>query len=659
MAGRIPQSFIDDLLDRVDIVDVIDRRVKLKKTGKNYSARCPFHDEKTPSFSVNPEKQFYYCFGCGAGGNALGFVMDYENIDFPQAVENLAQNAGLEVPREQTRGGEGSSPQEPPNKPLYAAMEQAATYFKDALRQHPAKDAAVDYLKNRGLTGVIARDFGLGFAPPGWDNLRKELGDNDATKDRGVQAGVLVKNDAGRVYDRFRNRIVFPIRDRRGRVIAFGGRVLDDEKPKYLNSPESPIFHKGRELYGLYEAKRSNRRLERIIVVEGYMDVIALAQAGISYAVATLGTATSTEHLERIFRSVPEVIFCFDGDEAGRKAAERALHNTLPTMADGRQARFLFLREGEDPDSMVRKEGTTAFLDSLTTAVPLEEFLFQSAGAGLDLSTMEGRASLSKRALPLIRQFPEGVFRELMFQALAERAGLELSSLMKLEVPPPPPIEEPASDKRFEDYPSDYHPDFAGGDSGNDYPHQDLPQDAPPYDSAPYDSAPNDGAWGSAQPKQRPALESAINRHATLTQAAIALLLHKPAIAALADGHTLDDLPGTEGTLLREILALLQKRPESSTGMLLGHWHGTTEGDLLANLAGQERLIPAEGIENQFRDVIRKLGAVPLRQRISEEISELKSRSYDQLSGDDKIRMRELLRALRDLDSRSGPEGVD
>jgi DNA primase len=440
MAGRIPQSFIDDLLDRVDIVDVIDRRVKLRKTGKNYSARCPFHDEKTPSFSVNPEKQFYYCFGCGAGGNALGFVMDYENIDFPQAVETLASTQGLDVPRETTpgdRGQPGGAAQAPPNKPLYDLLERSAAYYRDALRGHGDRERAVDYLKGRGLSGVIARDFGLGFAPPGWDNLLRHLGDDEAAIKRAVEAGVVVRNDAGRVYDRFRDRIVFPIRDRRGRVIAFGGRVLGDEKPKYLNSPETPVFHKGRELYGLYEARRANRRLERILVVEGYMDVIALAQAGISYAVATLGTATSTEHLERIFRVVPEVVFCFDGDEAGRKAAARALHSALPTMADGRQARFLFLREGEDPDSLVRKEGPGAFLDLVEAAQPLEEFLFASQAEGLDTGTMEGRASLSKRALPLIRELPKGVFRELMFQALAERTGLELESLMRLELPPP------------------------------------------------------------------------------------------------------------------------------------------------------------------------------------------------------------------------------
>ncbi|WP_439100609.1 toprim domain-containing protein, partial [Congregibacter sp.] len=454
------------------------------------------------------------------------------------------------------------------------------------------------------------------------------------------------------------------IRDRRGRVIAFGGRVLGDDKPKYLNSPESPIFHKGRELYGLYEARRANRKLERIIVVEGYMDVIALAQAGITYAVATLGTATSTEHLERIFRVVPEVVFCFDGDEAGRKAAERALHNTLPTMADGRQARFLFLREGEDPDSLVRKDGTQAFLDLVHAAMPLEEFLFQSQANGLDIGTMEGRASLSKRALPLIRILPEGVYRELMFQSLAERTGLELASLMKLELPPPEPPPAPNkgshsgefdgsvasyADSDQHNYPDSYSDHY----SGSDYLGSDAPMDEGP--------PPDEGAWApsddDASPRQRAPLNQAPRAHATLTQAAIALLLHKPAVASLADAHALSALEGREGELLKAIIELLQKRPESSTGMLLGHWHGSSEGELLAELAGQERLIPTEGIEAQFQDIIRRLTSLPLRQRIMEEISGLKSRPYAQLTADDKARLPELIRALRDLDTRSGPGG--
>lgn len=620
MAGRIPQPFIDDLLDRLDIVDVIDRRVKLKKTGKNYSARCPFHDEKTPSFSVNPEKQFYYCFGCGAGGNALGFIMDYENIDFPQAVDNLAASVGLEVPREQGRSGEGPA-QEPPNKPLYDFMEQCAEFFRDALRAHPQAGRAVDYLKGRGLSGIIARDFGLGYAPPGWDNIMQALAATPEREALALIAGMLVKNDAGRVYDRFRDRVLFPIRDRRGRVIAFGGRVLGDDKPKYLNSPETPIFHKGRELYGLYEARRANRTLERIIVVEGYMDVIALAQNDIRNAVATLGTATSTEHLERIFRVTTEVVFCFDGDNAGRQAASRALESALPVMTDGRQARFLFLAEGDDPDSMVRRQGAHAFHDLVHTAQPLEEFLFELKAEGLNVDTMEGRASLSKRALPLIRQLPDGVFRELMFQALATRTGLELESLRRLEVAP-----ERAAD---------------------------TPPSAPEFNPPPPEEAPPGAEEDNGEPRQRSPLTTRPSSHATLTQAAIALLLHRPEIASLADPRELNQLPGSEGTLLRDVLELVQKRPESTTGMLLGHWHGTAEGELLARLAGQERLIPAEAIEQQFRDIVRRLTTLPLRDRIVEEIEALKTLDYAALTTQDKERLRELLRALRDLDQRS------
>ena len=361
MAGRIPQAFLDDLLDRVDIVEVIDRRVKLKKSGKNYSACCPFHEERTPSFSVNPDKQFYYCFGCGAGGNALTFLMEYENLEFPQAVENLASNAGMTIPREPSSSGHNAAQQEASTKPLYALMERVSSFYQQQLRNHPQAHGAINYLKARGLSGEIAKQFSLGFAPPGWDSLHSGLGGGNELRELLIKTGMLVKNENGKVYDRFRDRVVFPIHDRRGRVIAFGGRVLGDDKPKYLNSPETEIFHKGRELYGLYQARQNTRKLDRILVVEGYMDVIALAQHGIAYATATLGTATSNTHLERVYRLCPEVIFCFDGDEAGRKAAARALEAALPCMEDGRQAKFLFLPEGQDPDDVVRGGGQDHF----------------------------------------------------------------------------------------------------------------------------------------------------------------------------------------------------------------------------------------------------------------------------------------------------------
>lgn len=616
MAGLIPQTFLDDLLDRLDIVEVIDRRVKLKKTGKNYSARCPFHDEKTPSFSVNPEKQFYYCFGCGAGGNALGFVMDYENLGFPQAVENLAGSVGMAVPREESRPatGPGSSAEEQSNRQLYALMEEVANYYKRELRTHPEAKRAVEYLKKRGLTGVIAKDFDLGFAPPGWDNLIKALGDSDDKRDLLMKAGMLVENDSGRIYDRFRDRVVFPIRDQRGRVIAFGGRVLGDDKPKYLNSPETGIFFKGRELYGLYQAKQANRKLQRVLVVEGYMDVIALAQHGITNASATLGTATSATHLQRIYRLCPEIVFCFDGDEAGRKAAFRAMENALPCMEDGRQARFLFLPEGEDPDSAVRTGGAEQFETLLDNATPLETFLFDSLAEGIDISSMDGRARLSKKALPYLRTLPEGIYRQLMFQALAERTGLTTDTLMKLEAPAAPKVTEPTE------------------------PPPNYPEPEPENDQV-------------AAPKQRQATQSSNTPYSNIAQGAIALLLHQPTVAQLSDPEKLRELEGEDIGLLRELLELLRRRPESNTAMLLGHWYDTPEGDLLSRLAGQERLIPTEGIEQQFVDTIEMLSLLPQHSKLSAQVDKLKLTNYAEVSELQKQSLRELLQRKRQRDA--------
>jgi DNA primase len=625
MPGRIPQAFLDDLLDRVDIVEVIDRRVKLKKTGKNYSARCPFHEERSPSFSVNPDKQFYYCFGCGAGGNALTFLMEYENVEFPQAVESLASSAGMEVPREPSRGGRDPAKQEDSLKPLYAVMEQASLYYQQQLRVHPQARRAVDYLKGRGLSGEIAKQFDLGFAPPGWDSLHSALGGGDALRDLLIKGGMLVQNENGKIYDRFRDRVMFPIRDRRGRVIAFGGRVLGDDKPKYLNSPETDIFHKGRELYGLYQARQTTRKLERIVVVEGYMDVIALAQHGISYATATLGTATSPTHLERVYRLCPEVVFCFDGDEAGRKAALRALEAALPSMEDGRQARFLFLPEGQDPDDAVRAQGQAQFEAMLDKAMPLETFLFESAAKGLDLTSLDGRARMSKQALPYIRQLPEGVYRQLMFQALAERTGIELSSLMLLEAPPPPPLE------------ADYEMD---GD------HE------PPPD---YDGPPDSGQeYRTPNREQHFKHQVPVKGYSNLAQAALALLLHQPGIARLVSPESLDGVVHEDGQLLKELLELLHRRPESSTAMLLGHWYGTDEGKLLSRLAGQERLIPATGIEQQFTDTMAALAQLPHQSKLSAQVDKMKLTNYAEVSESEKQRLRELLQEKLQRDKQRG-----
>ncbi|MCL4106178.1 UNVERIFIED_CONTAM: hypothetical protein GTU68_058484 [Idotea baltica] len=622
MAGRIPQTFLDDLLDRLDIVEVVDRRVKLKKTGKNYSARCPFHDEKTPSFSVNPEKQFYYCFGCGAGGNALGFVMDYENLDFPQTVESLAGSVGLTVPREENRpvSGPGSQAAEQSNRELYDLMERAAKYYQLELRKHPQAKRAVTYLKERGLTGEIAKSFDLGFAPPGWDNLLKALGSDEKQRDLLLKSGMLVKNEAGRIYDRFRDRVMYPIRDQRGRVIAFGGRVLGDDKPKYLNSPETPIFQKGRELYGLYQAKQANRKLERVLVVEGYMDVIALAQHGITTATATLGTATSSIHLQRIYRLCPEIIFCFDGDQAGRKAAFRALEAALPSMEDGRQAKFLFLPEGEDPDDAVRSGGETHFNQLLDAATPLESFLFDSLASGIDTQSMDGRARLSKMALPYLRTLPEGIYRELMFQALADKTGLDLASLMKLEAPAlkPQPEETAAQAETTE--------------------HTGQHEDTPPLGDA-------------SAPKQRPVNRQTRNQYSNFAQKAIAQLLHLPQIAQLIDSNDLNELEGEDVGLLLELLDLLQRRPESNTAMLLGHWYGTTEGEMLSRLAGEERLIPKEGIEQEFLDTLKALSLLPERSKFTAQVDKFKDLNYAEVSDLEKQRLMESLQRKKQQDA--------
>jgi DNA primase len=529
--GRIPQHFIDELLSRLDIVDVINRRVALKKTGKNYSARCPFHDEKTPSFSVNPDKQFYYCFGCGAGGNAIGFIMDYDRQDFPGAVENLANHAGLDVPREELNPQQQARQER--RKTIYDLMEQVSNYYQKQLREHPQAQRAIDYLKNRGLSGRIARDFDIGFAPPGWDNLLKTLGTTEEQRQQLIDAGMMIEKDDGKLYDRFRDRIMFPIRDNRGRVIAFGGRVLGDDKPKYLNSPETDIFHKGKELYGLYQARQNNRQLEQLLVVEGYMDVVALAQYGILTGIATLGTASNTEHLRTAFRYASELVFCFDGDAAGRKAAERALENALPVMEDGRKIRFLFLPEGDDPDSVVNRDGAAGFQRLLAKAQPLERYFFDSFQT--DPDTLEGKARLCKLALPMLQLLPEGVFQQLMFDALAERSGLSRAALDQLTKQTPAAVIA-----------------------------ESAPQ-APP----------------SRSNSTKRLIQQLPGKRRDPMLFALAMLLFNPrSIGPEATTLSAEENSAT-ASLLSNTIALLNKRPGSSTAMLLGHWYGQPEYELM------------------------------------------------------------------------------
>ena len=431
MAGRIPQSFIDDLTARADIVELIGSRVELKKAGREYRACCPFHNEKTPSFWVSPVKQFYHCFGCGAHGTALGFLMEYDKLSFPEAIEELAGRLGLDVPREA-----GSQPDTAGSTtPLYDMNLRVAKYFASVL---PNDARAREYAKKRGLTRETIDKFMIGFATNSWNEVLKRFGAKDADRKALSDCGLIIERERtdsrtlDRHYDRFRDRLMFPIRDSRGRVLAFGGRIIDAGEPKYLNSPETMLFHKGRELYGLYEVRQSRTTLKRLMVVEGYMDVARLHQAGVNYAVATLGTATTPEHLRRIFKLVNEVVFCFDGDKAGRAAAWRALGNALPEARDGRQIRFLFLPEGHDPDSLVGIEGREAFEKRLDGSLPLSEYLASALAEQADLSHADGRAQFAELARPLVTKVAPGVYRDLLIDRLSESIKLTSARLNQL-----------------------------------------------------------------------------------------------------------------------------------------------------------------------------------------------------------------------------------
>lgn len=417
----IPREFIELLLAKIDIVELIRGQLPLqKKSGSNYFARCPFHNEKSASFSVSHPKQFYYCFGCGAHGNAIDFIMQHDRLSFPEAIEMLARQAGMEVPHD------GTAPKKDSSLPaLYDLMTQACSYYYDQMRKTPR---AIEYLKKRGISGEIARDFSLGYAPNGWHTLIDALGKSDTDKKKLLDVGLTIRKDEGGYYDRFRDRIMFPIHDYRGRIIGFGGRILDQGEPKYLNSPETPLFQKGHEVYGLHQALKANRKLNRVIIVEGYMDVIALFQHGITYAVATLGTATTSHHLTRLSRYTTEIIFCFDGDQAGRTAAWRAAEVMLPMMNDNLQVRFLFLPDGDDPDSLVRKEGKNTFEQRIATAMSLSDFFFQTMSRQCDLGTMEGRAQFAAAALEYINRIPAGIYQKIMLDELSKRARVEINA---------------------------------------------------------------------------------------------------------------------------------------------------------------------------------------------------------------------------------------
>lgn len=580
MAGRIPQTFIDDLLARTNIVDVVDSRVKLKKAGKNYHACCPFHNEKTPSFTVAGDKQFYYCFGCGAKGNAIGFVMEYDNVDFPTAVESIAGNLGMEVPKEELSPQQQKQAEQ--RTSLYDLMDSANRFYQQQLRFHPEKQPSVDYLKNRGLSGKAAKFFNIGFAPQGWDNLKSALAVNaqnqlDDDKHKGlIDAGMLIEKENGGSYDRFRNRIVFPIRDVRGRTIGFGARTLGDEKPKYLNSPETPIFNKGHELYGLYECRQIRQPLKRFLVVEGYMDVVALHEFGLHYAVATLGTATSATHLQKLFKIAPEVIFCFDGDAAGRRAARRGLEIVLPILEDGQQVRFMFLPDGEDPDSMVRKEGKEHFEQRIQNAEPIADFLLSTLKEDIDdPDSLDGRARLAKLAAPLIQPIPGIALKSLFWQALSEATRLDSDALKEMATAVEKQHKQQAQ-QRAQSYraPASNHepasPSFEGHYAepdnyppGNDY--------YPEYDQGEYSEAPSTA--------------SALGDHPLLKKA-IALILHAPHTTAhLKDTGFLDPYSGHLGDLLKRLIDTLHQSPRNDLLAVLSLFSADPQFDELKAIA--------------------------------------------------------------------------
>ncbi|MCE7660909.1 DNA primase [Vibrio fluvialis] len=587
MAGQIPRSFIDDLLARLDIVDIIDARVKLKKKGKNYSACCPFHNEKTPSFSVSQEKQFYHCFGCGVHGNAIDFMMEYERLEFPEAIEELASFLGLEVPREERSNGSFNKNAPRANseekRNLYDLMGSIAQFYRQQLKVASNRHA-IEYLKNRGLSGEIVQKFGIGFVSDEWDLVRKNFGQSRHNQDMLVSGGMLIENDNGNRYDRFRGRVMFPIRDRRGRVIGFGGRVLGDGTPKYLNSPETPIFHKGKELYGLYEVLQAYREPPQILVVEGYMDVVALAQYGVDYAVASLGTSTTEDHLRQLFRQTDTIICCYDGDRAGREAARRAMENALEFLNANKILKVLFLPDGEDPDSFVRKFGRDKLEEEIKNADSLIDFLLTEIKKDApDTDSRRWGTYVATNAAPLLNKTTDPSLKAYLWKELTLGTGWSDFQLQK-------------------------------------FLNSLLTTDA----------------------NTRPQPHKEIKR--TPMREVIALLLQNPSYADMVP-----DLSSVRGlaipglSLLVEVLENCRQYPHISTGQLLEHWRNSKNEALLSRLASWEIPLVEDNQEELFLDSLDKI----LAQCVEKQIENLqaKERSVG-LSAEEK---RELVALMLEL----------
>ncbi|TCJ97890.1 DNA primase [Volucribacter psittacicida] len=578
MKGQIPRIFIDELLAKVDIVDIVNSRVKLKKAGRDYQACCPFHHEKTPSFTVSEKKQFYHCFGCGAHGNAITFLMEYDKLEFVEAIEELAAFLGLEVPYEQRNPSAKPQINYQTKRNLHELMQEITHFYQQQLENHLS---AQHYLQQRGLSAEIIERFQIGFAPDGMNNILQRFAKNRQEQNLLFDIGMLSRNEKGNVYDRFRHRIMFPIRDRRGRNIAFGGRVITDAKPKYLNSPETVLYHKGNELYGLYEALQINDSPDFLLVVEGYMDVVALAQFGVDYAVAALGTATTPEQIQLIFRATEQVICCYDGDRAGRDAAWRALNNALPYLYDGRQLKFVFLPDGEDPDSFIRQHGKQIFEQHLAQAQSLTDFMFAHLMAQVDLASQEGRSKLAALAIPLIKQIPGEMLRLYLRNSLAQKLGiLDEKQLEKL-----------------------------------------LPIQTNSHQSA-----------VDNQPKLK---------H-TPMRILIALLLQNPQLVNLItmDLSPLKQLNEAGFDLFYDLVEQCRRRPDSKVGHLLEHWRDTEHFKPLEILSSWNHLIKDDKIEATFIDTLLFLYEQWAEQRMNVLIA--KDRS-DSLTMEEKLEFAQLL----------------
>mgnify|MGYP003385103554 FL=1 len=549
MAGRISRQFIDDLLSRADIVELVDSRVPLKKAGKNHQACCPFHNEKSPSFTVSQDKQFYHCFGCGEHGNAISFLMEFDRLDFVDAVEELASHCGMEVIREENTASPAEQRRQQQiyqqKQDDYELMSQISRFFQQQLKVASDKDTAIQYLKGRGLSGEVVKRFGIGYISDAWDGMMNTFSRNGQANQQLIDLGMAISGDKQRPYDRFRGRIMFPISDKRGRVIGFGGRVLGDEKPKYLNSPETRVYHKGQELYGLHEAKQANKKLKRLIVVEGYMDVVALAQHGVDYAVASLGTATTFEQLQTLFRTVPDVICCYDGDRAGRDAAWRAMENALPLIRDGFSLKFVFIPDGEDPDSLIREQGQQAFETLLDHAMPLSKFIFDKFLEDNPVSSTEAKVALIDKLQPYIQKMPDSILRNAMIDEMASRFSVtsekRMIELRKLNASP----EKKMSQKRTK---------------------------------------------------------------VTPVRLALALLLEHPHIAnSLGELSVLQPLTAPGIPLLIQVLSVCQKNPDIKSPQLLEYFRGTEQGSQLAKLMCWQHHVEADAATDVFLDSIEKL----------------------------------------------------